>query len=71
MSSIPTTTTTTTTTSDKRSNRELVEAEGYPFESYRIKTSDGYILLLERIPNKRSRKAVYFQVGEGQQLSIN
>jgi hypothetical protein len=35
----------------------------YPYEAIRVVTSDGYGLLLERIPRRDARKAVYLQHG--------
>ncbi|PKA66590.1 putative calcium-binding protein CML14 [Apostasia shenzhenica] len=35
----------------------------YPYEAIRVVTSDGYVLLLERIPRRDSQKVVYLQHG--------
>ncbi|KAG6386019.1 hypothetical protein SASPL_154903 [Salvia splendens] len=35
----------------------------YPYEAIRVVTTDGYVLLLERIPRRDSRKVVYLQHG--------
>ncbi|GAM20357.1 hypothetical protein SAMD00019534_035320 [Acytostelium subglobosum LB1] len=48
---------------DVRSVKEIVEQAGYPYEQYHVTTEDGYILLLERIPNKQSKHILYLQHG--------
>ncbi|KYQ92457.1 AB-hydrolase associated lipase region containing protein [Tieghemostelium lacteum] len=48
---------------DIRSVKEIIEQAGYPYESYQVTTEDGYILLLERIPNKASKNVLYLQHG--------
>ncbi|KAG6525452.1 hypothetical protein ZIOFF_015408 [Zingiber officinale] len=40
-----------------------LERELYPYEVIRVVTSDGYVLLLERIPRRDSAKVVYLQHG--------
>ncbi|CAN0916062.1 Lipase member K [Linum grandiflorum] len=48
---------------DARTCRDVITELGYPYEAIRVVTSDGYVLLLERIPRCDSRKAVYLQHG--------
>ncbi|XP_047163478.1 uncharacterized protein LOC124833130 isoform X1 [Vigna umbellata] len=48
---------------DARTCQDVITDLGYPYEAIRVITSDGYILLLERIPRRDSRKAVYLQHG--------
>ncbi|KAL6069363.1 AB-hydrolase associated lipase region containing protein [Balamuthia mandrillaris] len=48
---------------DVRNKKEIVQQAGYPYEVYTTTTEDGYILTIERIPNKNSLNAVYFQHG--------
>ncbi|KAK1269716.1 Triacylglycerol lipase 2 [Acorus gramineus] len=48
---------------DGRTCRDVITELGYPYEAIRVVTSDGYVLLLERIPRKDSRKVVYLQHG--------
>ncbi|XP_065860696.1 uncharacterized protein [Euphorbia lathyris] len=48
---------------DARTCQDVITELGYPYESIRVITSDGYVLLLERIPRRDSRKAVYLQHG--------
>jgi pimeloyl-ACP methyl ester carboxylesterase len=48
---------------DDRAIGQIILDEGYPYESYPAETQDGYILQLDRIPNKNSKKVVYFQHG--------
>ncbi|KAG6508910.1 hypothetical protein ZIOFF_034292 [Zingiber officinale] len=42
---------------------ELLSTPEYPYEVVRVVTSDGYVLLLERIPRRDSGKVVYLQHG--------
>ncbi|KAK4352137.1 hypothetical protein RND71_027655 [Anisodus tanguticus] len=44
------------------SGKEILRTQ-YPYEALRVVTDDGYILLLERIPRRDSRKVVYLQHG--------
>ncbi|XP_055962200.1 uncharacterized protein LOC126687310 isoform X2 [Mercurialis annua] len=48
---------------DSRTCQDIITELGYPYEAIRVVTSDGYILLVERIPRRDSRKAVFLQHG--------
>uniref|UniRef100_UPI001CB939F3 gastric triacylglycerol lipase-like n=1 Tax=Erigeron canadensis TaxID=72917 RepID=UPI001CB939F3 len=48
---------------DARTCRDVITELGYPYEAIKVVTSDGYVLLLERIPRRDSKKAVYLQHG--------
>lgn len=48
---------------DGRTCRDVITELGYPYEAIRVVTADGYVLLLERIPRRDSRKVVYLQHG--------
>ncbi|KAH8491754.1 hypothetical protein H0E87_021381, partial [Populus deltoides] len=48
---------------DARTCQDVITELGYPYEAIRVITSDGYVLLLERIPRRDSQKAVYLQHG--------
>ncbi|KAH9722586.1 Abhydro lipase domain-containing protein [Citrus sinensis] len=48
---------------DARTCQDVITELGYPYEAIRVETSDGYVLLLERIPRRDARKAVYLQHG--------
>ncbi|XP_057447089.1 uncharacterized protein LOC130738923 isoform X2 [Lotus japonicus] len=48
---------------DARTCQDVITDLGYPYEAIRVITADGYILLLERIPRRDARKAVYLQHG--------
>lgn len=48
---------------DGRTCRDVITEMGYPYEAIRVVTADGYVLLLERIPRRDSRKVVYLQHG--------
>ncbi|KAJ4825122.1 hypothetical protein Tsubulata_036953 [Turnera subulata] len=48
---------------DARTCRDVITELGYPYEAIHVTTSDGYVLILERIPRRDSRKAVYLQHG--------
>ncbi|KAI3673264.1 hypothetical protein L6452_39381 [Arctium lappa] len=48
---------------DARTCRDVITELGYPYEAINVVTSDGYVLLLERIPRRDSKKAVYLQHG--------
>ncbi|OAY59280.1 uncharacterized protein LOC110624698 isoform X2 [Manihot esculenta] len=48
---------------DARTCQDVITELGYPYEAIRVITSDGYVLLLERIPRRDSRKALYLQHG--------
>ena len=48
---------------DDRSVGQVIIDEGFPHASYPCETQDGYIVQLDRIPNKKARTAVYFQHG--------
>ncbi|GFZ12211.1 alpha/beta-Hydrolases superfamily protein [Actinidia rufa] len=64
----PTATETNTTfhqslNTDARTCRDVITELGYPYEATPVVTADGYVLLLERIPRRDSRKVVYLQHG--------
>lgn len=48
---------------DARTCQDVITEFGYPYEAIRVVTSDGYVLLLERIPRRDSQKVVYLQHG--------
>ncbi|KAI4350885.1 hypothetical protein L6164_005292 [Bauhinia variegata] len=48
---------------DARTCQDVITELGYPYEAIRVITDDGYVLLLERIPRRDARKAVYLQHG--------
>ncbi|EGC28620.1 hypothetical protein DICPUDRAFT_100086 [Dictyostelium purpureum] len=48
---------------DIRTVKEIIEQSGYPYEKHYVTTEDGYILELERIPNKKSTNVLYLQHG--------
>ncbi|KAF2298780.1 hypothetical protein GH714_027499 [Hevea brasiliensis] len=48
---------------DARTCQDVITELGYPYEAIRVITADGYVLLLERIPRRDSRKALYLQHG--------
>ncbi|CAL4963420.1 unnamed protein product [Urochloa decumbens] len=48
---------------DSRTCEDVITELGYPFEAIKVVTSDGYVLLLERIPRHDSRKVVLLQHG--------
>ncbi|KAF5730380.1 hypothetical protein HS088_TW20G00753 [Tripterygium wilfordii] len=48
---------------DARTCQDVITELGYPYEAINVVTSDGYVLLLERIPRRDARKAVYLQHG--------
>ncbi|KAJ4961380.1 hypothetical protein NE237_021290 [Protea cynaroides] len=48
---------------DARTCQDVITELGYPYEALRVVTADGYVLLLERIPRRDARKAVYLQHG--------
>ncbi|XP_042395868.1 uncharacterized protein LOC121986121 isoform X1 [Zingiber officinale] len=48
---------------DARTCQDVITELGYPYEVVRVVTSDGYVLLLERIPRRDSGKVVYLQHG--------
>ncbi|KAM1098484.1 hypothetical protein ACFX19_015987 [Malus domestica] len=48
---------------DARTCQDVITELGYPYEAIHVITSDGYVLLLERLPRRDSRKAVYLQHG--------
>ncbi|KAL8492450.1 hypothetical protein ACS0TY_023870 [Phlomoides rotata] len=48
---------------DARTCEDVITELGYPYEAIRVVTTDGYIVLLERIPRRDSRKVVYLQHG--------
>ncbi|XP_066306353.1 uncharacterized protein [Miscanthus floridulus] len=48
---------------DSRTCEDVITELGYPFEAIKVVTSDGYVVLLERIPRRDSRKVVLLQHG--------
>jgi hypothetical protein len=48
---------------DARTCGDFITAMGYPYESLKVTTADGYILSLERIPRPGSKKVLYLQHG--------
>ncbi|XP_072968894.1 uncharacterized protein [Typha angustifolia] len=48
---------------DSRTCKDVITELGYPYEVIHVATSDGYVLLLERIPRRESQKVVYLQHG--------
>ncbi|KAL2342505.1 hypothetical protein Fmac_003790 [Flemingia macrophylla] len=48
---------------DARTCQDVITELGYPFEAIHVITKDGYVLLLERIPRRDARKAVFLQHG--------
>ncbi|XP_068641733.1 uncharacterized protein [Aristolochia californica] len=48
---------------DGRTCQDVITELGYPYEAIHVITSDGYVLLLERIPRRDSQKVVYLQHG--------
>ncbi|KAL5544720.1 hypothetical protein UlMin_008504 [Ulmus minor] len=48
---------------DARTCQDVITELGYPYEAIRVITRDGYVLILERIPRRDSRKVVYLQHG--------
>jgi len=48
---------------DTRKRELVIPSQGYPFENYKVETEDGYILNLERLPQKQSKNVIYLQHG--------
>ncbi|CAI8594831.1 unnamed protein product [Vicia faba] len=48
---------------EARTCQDVITDLGYPYEAIRVITADGYILLLERIPRRDAKKAVFLQHG--------
>ncbi|KAL9683774.1 hypothetical protein QQ045_021199 [Rhodiola kirilowii] len=48
---------------DARTCKDVITELGYPYEAIRVETADGYVLLLERIPRRDSKKVLYLQHG--------
>ncbi|XP_045790577.1 gastric triacylglycerol lipase-like [Trifolium pratense] len=48
---------------DARTCQDVITDLGYPYEAIKVITADGYIILLERIPRRDARKAVFLQHG--------
>ncbi|KEH27074.1 gastric triacylglycerol lipase isoform X2 [Medicago truncatula] len=48
---------------DTRTCQDVITDLGYPYEAINVITADGYILLLERIPRRDARKALFLQHG--------
>ncbi|KAE9588210.1 hypothetical protein Lal_00003296 [Lupinus albus] len=48
---------------DARTCQDVITELGYPYEAIHVITDDGYVLLLERIPRRDARKAVFLQHG--------
>jgi hypothetical protein len=43
--------------------RMLIAHAGYPYKRYRVSTADGYVLTLERLPRRSSRRVVFLLHG--------
>ncbi|TYI53473.1 hypothetical protein E1A91_D11G006500v1 [Gossypium mustelinum] len=52
-----------TLNTDARTCRDVITELGYPYEAIHVITSDGYVILLERLPRRDARKAVFLQHG--------
>lgn len=48
---------------DQRTQGEIIQDFGYPYENHQVTTDDGYILSLDRIPREDSNKVIFFQHG--------
>ncbi|KAL3692326.1 hypothetical protein R1sor_005977 [Riccia sorocarpa] len=48
---------------DARTCGDYITALGYPYESFKVTTGDGYIISMERIPRPESKKVLYLQHG--------
>ncbi|XP_042014928.1 lipase 3-like isoform X1 [Salvia splendens] len=48
---------------DARTCQDVITELGYPYEAIRVVTADGYVLHLERMPRRDSRKVAYLQHG--------
>ncbi|KAL4361801.1 hypothetical protein GQ457_04G038950 [Hibiscus cannabinus] len=48
---------------DARTCQDVITELGYPYEAIHVITNDGYVILLERIPRRNARKAVFLQHG--------
>eukprot|EP00898_Chlorokybus_atmophyticus_P005579 jgi/Chlat1/6021/Chrsp4S06203 len=48
---------------DVKTVADLIREAGYPYEAMSVVTEDGYIILLERLPRRNSKKVVYLQHG--------
>ncbi|KAL0481687.1 lipase [Acrasis kona] len=48
---------------DDRTIGEVITDEGFLYEQHSCVTKDGYVVTLDRMPNKKSRNVVYFQHG--------
>ncbi|KAF9587523.1 hypothetical protein IFM89_003560, partial [Coptis chinensis] len=48
-------------TTDARTCQDVITELGYPYEAISVVTSNGYVLLLERILRRDARKVVYLQ----------
>ncbi|CAK8534177.1 unnamed protein product [Lathyrus sativus] len=48
---------------EARTCQDVITDLGYPYEAIHVITADGYILLLERIPRRDAKKAVFLQHG--------
>eukprot|EP01080_Neovahlkampfia_damariscottae_P008068 gene8068-12529_t len=48
---------------DNRKLGEIIKCLGYGYENFKVETEDEYILSLDRVPNKKSKKVVFFQHG--------
>ncbi|KAL4584201.1 hypothetical protein LXL04_008793 [Taraxacum kok-saghyz] len=48
---------------DGRTCQDVITELGFPYEAINVVTADGYVLLLERIPRRDSRKVLYLQHG--------
>ncbi|XP_057951337.1 uncharacterized protein LOC131146070 [Malania oleifera] len=52
-----------TLNTDARTCQDVIRELGYPYEAIHVVTTDGYVLLVERLPRRDARKAVYLQHG--------
>lgn len=46
-----------------RTAADIISKSGYPLETHKVTTEDGYIVTMHRIPNRASRQAVFFLHG--------
>ncbi|BBN05774.1 lysosomal acid lipase/cholesteryl ester hydrolase [Marchantia polymorpha subsp. ruderalis] len=52
-----------TLNTDARTCGDFITALGYPYESLKVTTGDGYVIAMERIPRPDSKKVLYLQHG--------
>ena len=48
---------------ERQQVEDVVIKNGYPFERHEVVTKDGYVIRVDRLPNKKSSKVVYLQHG--------